>query len=172
MFFSFINYVFPKSAYGVKGIWSEDSHIHDQMRVFGLLNDDTGEHINITEKNYKKCKKLLENFNYWIDDQASEGENKQFYYLLQEKYNNFNWHKFGHRLMFHWGFDWGDPEGHAALKKAFFNLNNPDDIELTSEQEEMFDSFINDIKKEQQRRESLMTKEVETFFSKCWYSQF
>lgn len=163
----FNSQIFSKTALvNNKTIWGE-CHIHDQMLVLGLFNGNSEKNINQTNKNYEIIKDVLNQINYWIDDQYTEGENKQFYYKLQQKYSkyNFSWHKYGHRLLFHWGYDWGDPVGHSALKKAFFNLEKVDESKLTPDQIQMLEDFLFDIQKEQAKRESLMTDTIGNFFN-------
>lgn len=152
-----------KSGLENGSIWGE-CHTKDQMRILGLYNGSSSKNISITNSNYEHLKTLLEDFNYWIDDQSAEGENMQFYKKLQDKYPNFSWHRYTHRLMFHWGYDWGDPYGHQALKKAFFNLNNLDEFKMTTKQHEIYNAFLYDIYREQEIREYMMTTSVEEFF--------
>lgn len=170
LFFIVLNIqIYPKSAlFNNTTIWGE-CHIHDQMLLLGLYNGNSEKNINQTNKNYEIIKDVLIQFNYWIDDQYKEGENKRFYYELQQKYkinkSKFSWHKYTHRLLFHWGYDWGDPVGHYALKKAFFNLEEIDENKLSPEEKQMFDNFLYDIQKEQAKREAQMTDLIGNFFN-------
>jgi hypothetical protein len=152
--------IYAKTGLSTNGIWG-DCHSKDQMLVLGLFSEKKQD---TTNQNYKKIGILLSDFNYWIDDAHSEGENSNFYNKLKAKYPGFTWHQYTHRLMFHWGYDWHDPIGNNALKIAFFKLNDGYSQERTTEQIKMFDSFINDIEEEQRQREYKMSAAVAYFF--------
>lgn len=146
-------------------IWG-DCHSRDQMLILGLHSEQKRD---ATSQNFSKIGDLLSEFNFLIDDHKAEGENSKFYKELQDKYNkyggvDFSKHKYTHRIMFHWGYDWGDPLGHDALEKAFFGIDT-NLKKLNPEQKKLFKSFQNDIINEQRKREAKMTGEVANFFN-------
>lgn len=136
---------------------NNDGHIHDQMLVLGLWNDSK---VSVSKINQSNVWSLLKRFNDGIDEY--NGDN-QFYNKLKAKYPGFNWGEYGHRIIFHWGYDWGDPLNHKAIDVLCMQKLGD---------EYACNSLKNDIKLEQEYRESKMTNAVAEFFKTAGLRDF
>jgi|GEM_PF-1603805 len=84
------------------------------------------------------------------------GTNSREYHTLKERYN-FSWGYYGHRLMFHWGFDYGKPINKSALTTALLRKN----IDFNKAETR---GLIDSIKDLQKDRMEQMRKAVDDFF--------
>lgn len=163
--FSLPVYVFAKSG---------DGHERDQLKVLGLWNDNEWFVKKRSKKNREIMRPLLVLYNDMIDDPSNNenadvhqssfykkyfhnGENREFYNLVKEKFPGFTWGKYTHRLFYHWGFEYGDPANQEKLKKQFND-------KLPSATEEEWNVFIQLIKEEQEKRNEKTRRATEEFF--------
>ncbi len=122
-------------------------HAQDQLYVLGLWNESK---LQESKENLKLMNGLLRTFNLGIDDEYSI-----FLDQLKTKYPGFNWGDYTHRLLYHWGYDYGDPSNHKALSDAC--------IDKLGDYSKCM-SLIDDVKKEQKDREARMTNAIASFF--------
>lgn len=140
-----------------------EKHVSDMREVIGIKNTKSNREIidpllKLISISIDGGTQYNEDSIYGENKYYQKGHNEAFYRGLTTKYQGFSYGVYGHRLMYHWGFDYGDPRNLQALKSQF----NESAIFNTSSKD--FDKFINDIQNEQAEKSKILRKAVGNFF--------
>lgn len=167
---------------------SGSSHAKDMAAVLGLYSYDN--HQKESKENLNGLMPLLDLINQMIDDTHTEeflanheekysswgelypdfhpnsyytiGENKKLYHLLQDDFG-FGWGEYGHRLMFHWGFEEKTNINSGSLETA---LEQSLKTELSKREfNKLKNQLIDTIYEIQKDRMNTMREAVAVFFN-------
>lgn len=135
------------------------AHTDDMLKVLGLYSLTNSE---LTAQNRRIMAELTTFFNDSLDSRG--GDNKVFYDKLKKQFPLFNYgggNDYGHRLLYHWGFEYGDPENQAALKLKF-KEKYPNEVPENAARRT---DFIRLVKEEQGKRNMILRNKTDSFFA-------